>query len=66
MNALSGFEYDRAFYRLVVDHHREGIGMIDQHMSHLTNPVVRQMAEKMKADQQKEIAEFEQKQKSVS
>ena len=66
LNALSGFEYDRAFYRLVVDHHREGIGMIDQHMSHLTNPVVRQMAEKMKADQQNEIAKFEQKQKSIS
>jgi uncharacterized protein (DUF305 family) len=66
LNALSGSEYDRTFYRLVVEHHREGIGMIDQHMSHLTNPSVRQMAEKMKADQQKEIAEFEQKQKSVS
>ena len=36
--------------------------MIDQHLSHLTNPTVRQMAEKMKADQQKEIAEFERKQ----
>lgn len=62
LSSLSGAEYDRTFYRLVIDHHREGIGMIDQHLSHLTNPTVRQMAEKMKADQQKEIAEFERKQ----
>lgn len=62
LSSLSGAEYDRTFYRLVIDHHREGIGMIDQHRSHLTNPTVRQMAEKMKADQQKEIAEFERKQ----
>lgn len=65
LNALSGTEYDRTFYRLVIAHHREGIGMIDEHMAHLTNPTVRQMAEKMKADQQKEIGEFEQKQASI-
>jgi uncharacterized protein (DUF305 family) len=65
LNALSGPEYDRTFYRLVIDHHREGIGMIDEHLPHLTNQAVRQMAEKMKADQQKEIAEFEQKQSSI-
>ena len=65
LNALSGSEYDRAFYRLTIEHHREGISMIDQHMAHLTAPAVRQMAEKMKTDQQREIAEFEQKQKSI-
>lgn len=65
LNALSGVEYDRTFYRLMIGHHREGINMIDQHMPHLTTPAIRQMAEKMKADQQREIAEFEQKQKAI-
>lgn len=57
----SGTDYDRTFYRMVIEHHREGIGMIDQHMAHLADPGVRQMAERMKADQQKEIADFEKK-----
>ena len=61
LSQLSGSAYDRTYYRMVIDHHREGIGMIDQHLSHLTKPAVRQMAEKMKADQQREIQEFEQK-----
>ena len=65
LNALSGSEYDRTFYRLMIEHHREGIAMTDQHMAHLTTPAVRQMAEKMKADQQKEIVEFEKKQNSI-
>ena len=60
LNAKSGAEYDRTFYRLIVAHHREGIAMVDQHLPHL-NGVLRTMAEKMKADQQKEIAEFERK-----
>lgn len=61
LSQLSGSEYDRTYYRMVIDHHREGMGMIDQHLPHLTKPAVRQMAEKMKADQQREIQEFEQK-----
>jgi uncharacterized protein (DUF305 family) len=61
LNGFSGNEYDRTFYRMTIDHHREGIAMIDQHMGHLTKPEVRQMAEKMKSDQQKEISEFERK-----
>ena len=57
----SGSDYDRTFYANVVAHHREGIKMIDDFMSRLTKPDVKQMAEKMKADQQKEITEFESK-----
>lgn len=57
----SGAEYDREFYRHVVMHHREGVQMIDQFMPRLTRPDVRQMAEKMKADQTREISEFERK-----
>lgn len=65
LNALSGAEYDRKFYGLIIDHHREGISMIDQHLPHLTKPQVRQMAEKMKGDQQKEITEFQRKMKAL-
>ena len=54
----SGTEFDRTFYRHVIAHHREGIQMIDQHLPHLTGEV-RQMAERMRADQQREIREFE-------
>ena len=61
LQRLSGAEYDRTFYRLVVDHHREGIAMIDAMLSRLTKPDVRSMAEMMKADQQKEITEFQRK-----
>jgi uncharacterized protein (DUF305 family) len=59
--AKSGAEYDRTFYRSVVEHHREALRMIDEAMPRLTKPGVKAMAEAMKADQQKEIVEFERK-----
>ena len=61
LQAKTGTEYDRTFYNNVIAHHREGIQMIDQSLSRLNKPEVRQMAAKMKADQQKEITEFESK-----
>jgi uncharacterized protein (DUF305 family) len=61
LQALVGTDYDRAFYRMVIDHHREGIAMIDSTMRHLTKDAVKGMAERMKADQQKEITEFQRK-----
>ena len=61
LNSKSGAEYDRAFYSTVVAHHREGIKMVDDFLGRLTKPDVKQMAERMKADQQKEITEFEAK-----
>jgi uncharacterized protein (DUF305 family) len=57
----SGAAYDRDFYRHVVMHHREGVQMIDQFLPRLTKPQVRQMAEQMRRDQMREIAEFESK-----
>jgi uncharacterized protein (DUF305 family) len=59
--AKSGAEYDRTFYRNVIAHHREGIRMTDEFLPRLTKADVKQMAERMKAEQQKEIAEFERK-----
>ena len=61
--AKSGTAYDREFYAQTVRHHQEGIRMIDEYLPRLTNDKVRSMAERMKADQQKEIAEFEKKSK---
>lgn len=61
LQALSGPEYDRKFYQLVVQHHREGVAMIDSAMSSLQNEKVREMASKMKQDQQREIQEFQRK-----
>ncbi len=63
LQAKSGADYDRTFYRMVIAHHRAGIKMTDALLPRLTKPGVKQMAEKMKADQQKEIAEFERKMK---
>lgn len=59
--AMSGAEYDRTFYRNVIAHHREGIRMTDEFLPRLTKADVKQMAERMKAEQQKEITEFERK-----
>jgi len=55
--------YDREFYQLTIAHHREGVQMIDQFLPRFTRPDVRQMAQQMKAQQQKEIGEFEKKKK---
>lgn len=63
LQAKSGADYDRTFYANVVAHHQEGIKMIDDMLPKLTKPDLKQMAEKMKADQQKEIAEFQVKAK---
>lgn len=57
----TGTAYDQQLYQHVVMHHREGIQMVDQFLPRLTKPEVRQMAQKMKEDQQREIAEFERK-----
>jgi len=51
---------DAVWYLQIDAHHREGVQMIDQMLSHLTGDV-RQMAERMRADQQREITEFERK-----
>ncbi|MEX2154212.1 MAG: DUF305 domain-containing protein [Gemmatimonadaceae bacterium] len=61
LQALSGANYDRTFYRIMIDHHREGVAMIDSTMPHLTKDDVKRKADRMKADQQKEITDFQRK-----
>jgi uncharacterized protein (DUF305 family) len=64
LQVMTGAAYDRKFYEDVVKHHREGITMVDDMMPRLTRADIKQMATKMKADQQKEIQEFERKTKT--
>jgi uncharacterized protein (DUF305 family) len=63
LNARTGAAYDAEFYRQTIKHHEEGIRMIDRYLPQLTNAQLKAMGEKMKADQQKEIAEFQPKAK---
>jgi len=56
----AGADADRTYYRQVIAHHREGVQHVDMHLPHLTGDV-KQMAETMKADQQREIQELERK-----
>lgn len=57
----AGAGYDRELYRKIIAHHQEGVKMIDQFLPRLTRPAVKQMAEKMRADQTREIAMFQKK-----
>ena len=57
----SGADFDMAFRMNVVQHHQEGIQMIDEMLPRLTDPEVRGMAEMMKTDQQREIGELQAK-----
>ena len=61
LQSKSGAEYDRTFYRQVIAHHREGIKMMDDYASRVAKPEVKQMIEKMKTEQQREITELERK-----
>jgi uncharacterized protein (DUF305 family) len=58
----TGAAYDRDMYRHVIMHHQEGVRMVDDFLPRLQRAEVRQMAEKMRADQQREIEEFQRKQ----
>ena len=60
LGASQGAEADRVFYRQVIAHHREGIHHAEMHLPHLTGEV-KQMAERMRSEQQREIRELERK-----
>lgn len=56
----SGTAADTVYWRQVVHHHVEGIGMTEKLLPHLTGEV-KQMAEKMLSDQKKEAEELRRK-----
>jgi uncharacterized protein (DUF305 family) len=59
LKGKSGKDFSRAFLSTVIMHHQEAIKMIDAYLPTAKNPEVKSMAEKMKADQTKEIAAFQ-------
>lgn len=61
LGKLRGRALAKGFYDMTVQHHQEGVAMIDRFLPSLENVKVKAMAERMKADQQKEIADFQAK-----
>lgn len=61
----SGADYDRTMYAHVVMHHREALKMIDDFLPRLQKPELKAMAQKMRSDQAREIADFERKQRTA-
>lgn len=60
-----GPRVDRAFYDFVIAHHRDGIRMVDAALPTLTDPQLRAMAEKMRDDQRREVALYEEKRSRI-
>ena len=61
LKTKSGADYSRTFLKNVITHHQQAIKMIDDYLPKAKNPQVKSMAEKMKSDQTKEIAELQKK-----
>lgn len=59
LRQMSGAEADGYFLRTTIAHHEEGIEMIDRFLPRFTRSEVRQMAEKMREGQQREIQELQ-------
>lgn len=60
LGKLSGSAYDRQFREDVIKHHQEAVAMIDRYLPRLTHADVKTMAERMRANQTKEIDQFKQ------
>ena len=58
LKTLSGTAYDRRFREDVIKHHQEAIAMIDQYLPQMTHADVKTMAERMRANETKEIAQL--------
>ncbi len=58
---LSGTEFDHAFWQNTIDHHRQGVQMIDKYLPNLTHPDVKTLAQRMRSAQVREIAEMTKK-----
>lgn len=61
LKGKSGADYSRTFLKNVIMHHEQAIKMIDDYVPQAKNTEVKNMAAKMKADQTREIAEFQRK-----
>lgn len=61
LKPMSGTAYERTFYTDIIAHHKEALAMIDGYLPKAKSADVKVMAQKMKADQSREITDFEQK-----
>ena len=61
MKGKKGTDYERAFYENTITHHQAAVTMVDAYLPKAKSAAIRQIAEKIKADQTKEIAEFQKK-----
>ena len=61
LKGKSGAEYSRTFLKNVIAHHQQAVKMIDEYLPKAKSPQVKSMAQKMKSDQTREIAEFQKK-----
>ena len=61
LKTKTGKEYDRTFYQDIITHHQGALTMVDEYLPKSRNATIKKMAAKMKADQAKEIAEFQKK-----
>jgi uncharacterized protein (DUF305 family) len=52
-------DYDATFYRMLIEHHHAGLQLIDRFRPRLTKPALRQLAERLRADHQREIAQVQ-------
>lgn len=60
LEGLSGSEFDRRFLQLMIAHHEGAVTMAEDELSDGQNPQTRDLAQRIIADQQAEIAEMEQ------
>lgn len=65
LTAKTGKDYDRYFLETTIKHHQEAIGMIDEFLPKMKDAKTKQLAERMKSDQQKEIRELQGKLKTL-
>ena len=61
LQSLAGVDFDRTFYRMAIDHHREGVAMVDAYLPRMKQTEIRELAEALRAVRQREIAELEKK-----
>lgn len=62
----TGVAFDTTFLHMVIAHHREGVRMMDRAIPTLTDARVRTMAERMRRDQTREIAQFERQMRAMA
>ncbi|RIK15344.1 MAG: DUF305 domain-containing protein [Acidobacteria bacterium] len=60
LQSLSGTDFDRRFLELMIAHHRGAVEMADAELQDGRNPQALELAEKIIADQEAEIATMEQ------